>query len=352
MKKKYHILTADRHHLVPSIVSNIINDVPKFKHKFVLVGSNPKNKDVYLKMKGANPIDYILLQNIRELKPWNKEMRNNEVYLHGVPYSWMLYLILNRYKNINWICWGAGASTNFENYKSVLFHPFKKMIYKRFKKVGVLMPQDKTTLENHYGLKNIYSVAYSSGNKSYPYNLNKIYENNYNNNTVYIGNNSSSISSYLGAAKLLSNFKDINIVCMLNYNFKESAVSRTLMAYGKTAFGDRFRFDTDFYSRGDYYDYMDSCDIYICGIEKQTGLGAIHTTLKLGKKLYLTGKNFEWINSLGCKIFHIDELQNISEKEFIKSLSTDDKVMNYEIITHHFNAENNEKRWVEFFNGK
>lgn len=350
MKTLFHFFTADRHHLVPQIVDLLSQDITGFTHKFVLIGSNSKNVDVYQNLANSRTIDYVLLRNIQELKPLNEKIRHQEVYLHGTPYSWMIYLIINRYKKINWICWGSGASINYKNYKSILSFPFKKMIYKSFKKVAVLMPQDKGTLVKYFNLNSIFFVHYSTSHRTFPYDVNKIYENKYNKNTVYIGNNSSSIKSYLGVAKLLSVFNNINVVCMLNYSFKESDVSKSLMKYGKNNFGDRFRFDTELYSLDDYFEYMDRCDIYVCAVKTQTGLGAIYNSLRLGKKLYLTGKNYEWITSLGCKIFHVDDLSSISESNFLTPIPLDDKINNYKILTAYFSKESVRKQWEVFFN--
>jgi hypothetical protein len=320
------------------------------KHKFILIGNSPNNNEVYLNVENCKSIDYTLLNNISELKPLNKKLRHHDVYLHGVPYSWMIYLIINRYKSINWICWGAGAILNYKNYKSILFYPIKNIIYKRFKRIGVLMPQDQNNLEKYFNLKNIFLLSYAGSLNNFPYDLGKLYENKYNSNVVYIGNNSSSINSYMGVAKSLSTFDNIYLVCMLNYSFKESNVSKDLMDYGKSSFGDKFRFDTELYSLNDYYDYMDSCDIYICAIKKQTGLGAIYTSLRLGKKIYLTGQNYEWITSLGCEIFHVDELKSISENDFLTSISLENKIKNYKIIANLSDGQRIVNQWEFFFN--
>lgn len=323
-----------------------------FLHKFVLIGKNPDNSILYSNLSCFNKDDYFLITNIKQIKGGKGLTKESEIYLHGAPYSWMIYLIFHGYRNINWICWGAGARTNYKNYKSVLFHPLKKWIYKKFNKVAVLMPQDKYSLENDYDLKNIRRVTYTSAADAFPYTDQKILENKNrcNRNIVYIGNNSSSIKSYLGLAKLLSRFDNIEVVCMLNYSFKESNVSRALLKYGQSNFGGRFSFDTQLYSLNDYFDYIDRCDIYLCGVKKQTGLGAIFTSLRLGKKVYLAGQNYEWIASLGCCIFHIDELKTISRDDFLTPISVEQKIRNYKVVSNLFDKEEVLKQWESFFN--
>lgn len=323
-----------------------------FVHRFILIGDDLRNTALYSSLSCFNKDDFFILTNIHQLKTVKGLNKKSEIYLHGAHYSWMAYLVTHGYRNINWICWGAGARTNFRNYKSILFHPFKKYIYKKFKKIAVLMPQDRIALENDYGLSDIHNVMYTSAADAYPYSEKKVLEERWNGNTIYIGNNSGCIKSYLPLAKLLSKFDDIKIVCMLNYSFKESKTSKALLSFGKNTFGNKFSFDTQLYSLDKYFDYLDRCDIYLCGKKTQTGLGAIYTSLRLGKKIYLAGQNYEWIKSLGCEIFHIDELKTVSTEDFLAPLSLDQKIKNYRIVTDIVDKEKVLRQWEVFFNDR
>ena len=77
---------------------------------------------------------------------------------------------------------------------------------------------------------------------------------------------------------------------------------------------------------------MNKCSHYLCNEHSQTGLGAIYTCLQLGKKIFLAGANYDWISSLGCKIYHIEEINNMSYEEFVTPLSNDIICHNMEIM--------------------
>ena len=93
---------------------------------------------------------------------------------------------------------------------------------------------------------------------------------------------------------------------------------------------------------------MNNCDIYICAAQKQSGLGAIYTCLRLGKKVFLTEINYEWIKSLGCHIFSVDEIDKMEPEDFLEDLSYEEKINNYRAIKSYLNIEQILKKWNEF----
>ena len=164
-----------------------------------------------------------------------------------------------------------------------------------------------------------------------------------------MGNNSSNIDTYLPLSKKLIKHKDrININCMLNYSFKETDVSRQLETEGKKMYGARFYMDKQLYPLQEYYRYMEKCDIYICDSKKQSGLGAIFTCLRLGKKLFLSGINYEWMKSLGCTVFHVNEIDEMESDVFLKELTFKEKLENYKIIDSYFNISRILDDWDAF----
>ena len=110
---------------------------------------------------------------------------------------------------------------------------------------------------------------------------------------VFLVNSQYWINSYIDMLPRLHKYKGrIKIQCMLNYPFKKAENYYELVKLGRSIFGDDFGTNEDYYSdRKDYINYMNSCDIYICSVDKQTGLGAISTCLQLGKKIILKMTN-------------------------------------------------------------
>ena len=135
---------------------------------------------------------------------------------------------------------------------------------------------------------------------------------------------------------------------MANYSFKESSTSRELQKRGKEIFRNNFILDTKLYPLNEYYSYMNNCDIYICAAQGQSGLGAIYTCLRLGKKVFLSGINYEWMKSLGCHVFHVDEIDKMEPKDFLDDISYKEKIDNYRIIRSYLNIEQILNKWNEF----
>ncbi|MAP80967.1 MAG: hypothetical protein CL526_07740 [Aequorivita sp.] len=329
------------------MVKTIDLHLPTFLHIYLLVGNKDENKIVY-DFKTSGKI--VLLNSLDEIDV--KKLKSEKTILHGVPYTWMFFFIKNDLKSLYWICWGAGAKLSWRNFKSVLFHPFKILLYNKFKRIAALMYQDKVSLEKQFLLKNVNVISYFDPSlDSFPFSLKDISIKNIetSQNTIYIGNNSSSLYSYNDVLEKLKYFENVrHIECMANYNFQESSLSKSLRSNGKKLFDEKFKLNTTFYSLEEYYNYMKQCDIYICAVKKQTGLAAIYTTLRMGKKLFLAGHNYEWILSLNCKIYHLRELERMSEEELFTPLSLEEKIKNYNIISKLLNSKVICDKWIEF----
>lgn len=349
-EKVHHIFTADRHHLVPDMVRTFDLYLSEFNQIFFLIGNIEENEKVYnFEIMG----EMVFLTSIKEIDITN--LKNEKIILHGVPYSWMIHLALRNLKNIYWVCWGAGAKINYRNFRSVLFHPFKILLYKRFKKIAALMFQDKQSLEKNFFLQNVDLLSYFDPSlKPFPFTVEELsFQKGKDEGTIYVGNNSSSLFSYAKVLEILKDHKNIErIDCMANYNFTENNVASQLRLKGIEYFGDKFTLNTQFYSLDEYYNYMKQCDIYICAVEKQTGLAAIYTTLRMGKKIFLTGHNYEWINSMGCTVFHTEDLKRMSESELFAEISIAEKTKNYNIINDFLDKNRITQKWYSFLDDK
>lgn len=348
-----HVFTAERFHLVPTIIKGFLQlDLPQY---YILARTKKDARDsIYEELFYNYKNDcFAITHSFEELKRESNNFKNTKIILHGVPYKWMLFYHIRGFKDINWVCWGAGARINWNNWKSILFTPFKKNIYRRFNKIGVLMPQDELHLKKDYSIKKTTLLSYFGTIGYFPYSINDLNKDENRSkgfSKVYLGNNSSSLKTYLPLVEELSKFKDFLFInCMINYTFKESKTSLKLREVGSAIYRDNFFMDETLYSLEDYYKYMNECDIYICNVKSQSGLGAIFTCLRLGKKVFLSGINYEFIKSLGAFIYHVSEISTMSKEIFVENLSYENKIRNYKVIDDYLNKEAIVKRWLEFF---
>lgn len=340
-----HVFTANRYHLVPTISKGFITKYNNFEHKFVLFGDKNLNKDLYNDLfKPLNFSNYVFCSSLTEFYSIMHEHNKYPILFHAGNYSWFFISRIAGCVNVNWVNWGAGAAIG-KSVKSKLFTPMKKYLYKKFNSIIVLMHGDKESLISDFKVneEKISVLPYSSSNYNDHFNLyaKLLIENecetvdiNYK-PLVLLGNNSNNIDGYISLIRRLKPYAGkIRLQCMLHYSLEKNEKYYELIELGKKIYGEDFRSNEEFYEDfKDYINYMNTCDIYICNSEKQTGLGAIYTTLSLGKKIYITGKNLSWILSLNALVFDTEDIvENFQYEMFIKPLTQDEKNKNLNSI--------------------
>lgn len=352
-----HICTANRYHLTPNISKGYIKNYSQFEHVIILYGDKQTDRQLYIDMfKELEFEDFHFCTNNIEFAKLLRRYRNQPIVFHGENYFRFILAILNSCKNINWVCWGSGASIS-ETAKSKLSAPIKRIIYKKINSIVTLMDQDRDSIIKHFNVnpEKIRTIPYATGNidKLQGLFLELLKEEKIINNKplVLLGNNSGCMTDYIKLLDILKQYSGkILVQCMLHYDLVKNEIYNTLVEKGKSIFGDDFKTNEEFYSdTSDYIKYMSKCDIYICGAMNQTGLGAIGTTLKLGTKIFLNGKNYEWMNSIGVKVFKVEEIDNsMTFDSFIKPLTIEEKMFNYERMVE--TVEKNPEKWVKYFN--
>lgn len=356
-----HIFTAGRYHLVPSIASGFVTTyMSDAKHIIILCGNKNLNKKRYDDMfSELNFSDYSFCQSFFSYLRLIYKYRKNSILFHEGHYHWYLIAIFLGCKNIHWVCWGSGARI-FNNVRSYLSTPIKKYIYKKFKSIITLMEPDRISIIRDFGVlpTKIQTISYASSTKKADRNrINLLCRELANSDriktdkpVVLLGNNSTCIKSYINMLYCLQQYHGkIKVQCMLHYSLTKDKTYNRLIEIGKSIFGDDFRSNEEFYDdRESYVRYMNKCDVYICGVEKQTGLGAINTCLKLGKKIYITGKNLEWIvNEYKSIVFPVQLItKDYSLDEFLKPLTIEEKSFNYDSVIGRF--ESQQEKWHNY----
>lgn len=337
-----HVFNTKFRNLVPSISKGFatvyLHDA---EHFFVLYGRKEMDKQLYVNLYsqiGFN--DYCFCQSYWQLVKYLFHFRKKTILFHAGSYFWHLTALLLRCKNVNWVCWGGGTSIS-KNLRSNIGGMLKAYMFNNFHSIVTLMePERKEIIKNFkVNPKKINTISYMSVNEDeselnlYCKQLSRQGSVNADKPVVLLGNSQYWIRSYIEMLPRLSKYKGkIKVQCMLNYPFEKTENYNELVRLGRSIFGDDFRTNEDYYSdRKDYINYMNSCDIYICSVEKQAGLGAISTCLQLGKKIYITGNNLEWVrNEYNSVVFPIGDInEDLSIDAFVKPLSSEEKDHNY-----------------------
>lgn len=351
MSRIYHILPSNTSHLVCGIVESLIKDFSDLDLFLILIGDKIDKRNLYQSIFEKEKFDnYCFFVSIGDF--FKSDFHAEKIIVHGDNLKWLFYLSLRRNISVNWINWGSGLKLN-SNIKSYLIYWVKRFIYSRLNSVVVLMSPNKNDLIKNFSINNVFVIPYLSKTSdvySFPENDIYVRKNSSNKLQVYLGNNATCISFYIDFVEKMCKCKgNIEIQCMLHYSLnKENLEYKNLIFSGEKLWENDFCVNTKFYSLRDYVDYMNLCDVYVCGVSRQTGLGAIYTCLRLGKKIYLSGNNYEYISSLGCKIFNCNEL--FKDPYHINiPLSKEDKLHNYRIIMNLLDKNILKSKWSEYF---
>ena len=331
----YHIFNATASHLSLNLIESILKN-STHNHFFILIGEE-KKRDLYIELFSRKQTkDYAYYCRFQEFKREVSSIidKNSCVLLHAGEYAWMFFFLLHGYHNVNWVCWGSGIVLR-NTLKSKCSFFAKYVLYNYFKSIVVLMTPELECLKRMYRVKNTFHIPYLGKLDSlYEFSEQKISERaqkeRENKLVVFLGNNVHSIPSYIPLLDVLFHLKGkIEIHCMVNYSLEENnSHYDVLCKKGTRMYGQDFVVHTEFYDLKDYPNFMDMCDVYICGVEKQTGLGAIYTCVKLGKKLYLSGNNYSFFYGQNYIVHSCEELNGISIEE-LGSYNLENRLYNY-----------------------
>lgn len=360
-----HVFTANRYHLVRIISKGFVT---KYKdnasHKFLFYGDKKLDRHKYDSIfKDIGFSEYVFCTSMKEYLSVIRKHKNTPILFHAGSYHWFLMALLIGCKKLNWVCWGSGASSG-KRLKARLSLPYKRYLYSRFNSIVTLMDSDRETIihDFHVDSSKVQTIPYASGGDGKRRDDLFIEEivkqhKHHDKPVVLLGNNPSCISGYIDMLPRLKQYKGKIIVkCMLNYSLVKDEKYEKLIKLGVSMFGEDFVSSEEFYEdRGDYFRYMDECDIYICPVQRQSGLGAIDTCLRLGKKVFLTGKNYDWIKEeYGSQIYHLDSIcSTLSFEEFVEELPDEAKERNfYSIIDKRTGRVEKWRTYLKWLDGK
>lgn len=322
-----HLCTAQRTHIISGIdIFSFI--LPDINHVYIYVGAKEQDKPMYIShVSRYGNSKYFFLGKLSDIYTLPDDIKKGMILSHGFSYRDCFYLKLHGFKNVHWICWGESVVAG-KSLLSRIFRPIKKFMMKKLNGIITLMGPDKERLTENYNLNNVYYISYVPCVSNYQFSA-AFFEQDTVYNKVLLGNNTDCIP-YHGT--ILDNLKKfagrIKVDCLLNYSLIKDDCFNYLYNKGKDYFGDDFNVIETFMTQDEYIDFLKGYDVYICNMPEQTGLGAIHRCLRLGKKLFLNGANYDYVTQIGCFLNHVRDLETISFDEFISPLTKEQKVHN------------------------
>lgn len=350
----YHIFNATASHLSADIIEAILKN-SSHNHFFILIGDEDK-KNIYISIfKKYDFNDYVYYGCFQDFKHNSSFLKRKDcILIHAGKYHWMFFFFLRRYYNVNWVCWGSGMVLR-NTFKSKLSFFVKYILYNYFNSIVVLMTPELNYAKRIYRLKNVFHIPYLGiMNDLYDFSEKKIEDTFLNKKSnkiiVFLGNNFYSIPSYISMLDTLYHLKgEIEIHCMVNYSLDiQNEYYVTLCQKGIDLYGKDFIVHTEFYELKDFPDFMNLCDVYICGVSKQTGLGAIYACIKLGKKLYLTGNNYDYIKDQNYIVHSCSELNNITKEELVE-YTLEERLFNFRNYQRLHNQKELYERWEKYY---
>lgn len=351
MKDIVHIMPYNSDHIILQLIREFNQDlnISDVVYEFILFGIREVNRDAkYNELEKELSIQFKYIESEKVLSQYLKEKYNSSILIHGDSFICIKQAV--KYSNrVSWVCWGFIPQKGSKFLLSNISFILRKRIYQKLKNIVCLISSDKNSLSQLYKLKNLTVLPYC-GTKNHEV-LDKYASDKHNHNplNVYLGNSGHNYQSYLDLLTLLAKYRGLMKVHVM-FQYPDWPEKKELVRKaGQELFGDDFVLDETMMDLETYRDYMSQCDVYICGDKSQTGLGAIHFSLYVGTKVFITGNNLEWEKELGAIIFDVESIKNMSFAAFSRELLPEEKEHNRNVMINLWNQRDN---WIDFLKNK
>jgi len=159
------------------------------------------------------------------------------------------------------------------------------------------------------------------------------FERDINNPQLLFGNSCFHLQYYENLLPLVEKYKNLHLTYMCNYGISdvqryEEFKKRCISIWPN----NQVKFWEGRVATKEYERIFQQYSVYICGIERQGGIGASYRALMYGLKLYLNGMTYTYLKKQGYVVHHIDELKEISSLDELFDYSTEDQMKNYSLI--------------------
>lgn len=318
-------------------------------HEFVLYGLRDDDKDAkYDKLEKDLSISLNYFDSEKALSLYLKGKKGYSILIHGDSFPCIKQAVGTK-NRVSWICWGYIPPKGDKFLLSDISFFLRKRIYHKLKNIVCLLSGDKKELLHLYKLKNLMLLQYCGTKNLEELDKIRVEKHNHQPLNVYIGNSGHNYQSYLELLPLLAKYKGLIKVHVM-FQYPDWPDKKELVRNkGYEIFGEDFVLDETLLDLETYHNYMSQCDIYICGDKSQTGLGALHFSLFVGTKVFITGNNLEWEKELGAIVFDIENIKNMSFAAFSRELLHEEKEHNRNVMINLWDQRDN---WIDFLKNK
>lgn len=359
----YHFFSSKYLHLSPKIIESILEcadqtNVNGFDDFFIVIETtgnkifpNKSQIEIYKKITskyGFNNYMFIdskwkLFSKILSIKSSEKIFFHSALNLKVmVLINTLLYLLRlkKKAKSFNYICWGNdfGFCKALNNVDSIIKRFIARVyetVWPWYGRIIALVPMDAQKLKNAYKSNNIATIPYLNTRLISPVKKEDRPL------KIMVSHSGWPHNNHLASFEFLKRFKDedIEIICPLCYGDPEYIDK--IIKVGSDIFGNKFSYFTELMDKDDYLNLTKKNHIYVTAAEIQTGLGAIHMNIEGNAKIFLKENLFNSIKEEGFKVFHFDELADISfndlkeplgEDNFLKIMETKQNVLKSTIL--------------------
>jgi len=136
---------------------------------------------------------------------------------------------------------------------------------------------------------------------------------------ILLGNSSDPSNNHLDAFKILQKLNiPVEIYSPISYG--DIRYRDTIINKGKKFFGEHFHPITDFMTRKEYIEFIDSVDLMMMYHNRSQAVGNINIALTLGKAVFLKKNNsiFDFYCKLGIKCYDVHKITNLNLDKIIK----------------------------------
>lgn len=336
-----HVFNANMYHLSPRLIRGLLINFREYVGKIILLEDGEVDRQKYDVVFGELDFnDFIFCSSDVKfmIKTFQQDI-DSPILFHGGTFERWNAAFKAGCKNVNWICWGGDASKSAGRRKTQslikrsvgkLYDEWsyrrKKNLYKRFNSIVTLISPDRQTIINDFSIpvSKVDVIPYRYYRKTgYEDIIDELYNKRDDRlNTmpmVLIGNSPMNAPFYMQMLESLKKYSSkIEVHCMYQYPHEVDATFKNLLSLGRNNFGNDFFIDERYMVGEEYIKYLNQTDIYVCSNPEQTGGAAIIFLLLLGKKLFLTGKNYEFVTGIGGFVHNTKDIPHLEFQDFVK----------------------------------
>jgi dTDP-N-acetylfucosamine:lipid II N-acetylfucosaminyltransferase len=264
--------------------------------------------------------------------------RAQKIILHGLFHQRVIELLALQpwlLKKCYWIIWGGDLYDHAFATRTPTWHwneQFRRFVIKRAGHLVSFVRGDFELARKWYDARGEYHHCIA-----YPSNVFRkfaIPAKSGSTTSVQIGNSADPSNEHLEVLRMLEKFAgaDIRVYAPLGYGGElDEHYTASVIAAGKSAFGDRFVAMTDFLPFDEYLNFLGKIDVAIFNHRRQQGLGNIITLIGLGKKIYLRSDvtSSATLREMGLVVHDIANLDLVPDDRAVA-------MRNQQIVEHEF----------------